>query len=346
MEITEEKENSVKMLDKIKLTLEEYEEIVPMDKYLLLAKEYKKLCLSFDKLLTKEKDRNRKFIEVKRELLSAHQEDLKVLKNEIENYKREVFKYRTILKDKEHVSQHTKDENNVSNDKPILKDEVNNLIIKHFSEDKIKGIIDEVIQQLSTTTLDFSKITISFFDDNKILLLQRAIYRRIMVVIESDSSSVVSAITNTILRDNYNYIHIEFAKKVLEYSNISRGVFKFFENHFVEDDSGVRWNSFAITRFMGEYLKQTESFYRNEEEYSKYIKRLADINSRQPSLDETNENINESMAERKRVEKLISLYKLRLTDEESKISDVIQKYKSLLDGVTKSLLQKRIVIKK
>ena len=118
-----------------------------------------------------------------------------------------------------------------------------------------------------------------------------------MVIIESDSSSIVSAITNTILRDHYNYVHKEFANKVLKASNISRGVFKFFENNFVEDDTGTRWNSFAITRFMGEYLKQTESYYQNKDEFEKYSARLQELSL----MDETDEK----MAERKKLKNLL-----------------------------------------
>ncbi len=342
--MTEEaKDQKQEILVRIKNTLELYQENVPMDQYLFLAKEYKRMCLSFDKLLSKEKDRNRKFIEVKRELLTVHQEEIKNLKNDIktiaienENLKRDVLKYTMIVKDQENSK--AQENSKTINEKPILQDEINNLIIKHFSEEQIKILLDDVIIHLASTTLDFSKITLSFFDDNKIILLQRAIYRRVMVIIESDSSSIVSAITNTILRDHYNYVHKEFANKVLKASNISRGVFKFFENNFVEDDTGTRWNSFAITRFMGEYLKQTESYYYNKDEFEKYSARLQELSL----MDETDEK----MAERKKVEKLVSLYKLRIADEEGKISDIIEKYKSLLEGVTKTLLQKRIIIKK
>ncbi len=346
----EEKDQKQEILVRIKNTLELYQENVPMEQYLFLAKEYKRICISFDKLLSKEKDRNRKFIEVKRELLTVHQEEIKNLKDDIktikfenENLKIDVLKYKMIVKDQENskADEHTQ----TTNEKPILLDEINNLIMKHFSEEQIKIIFDDVITHLASTTLDFSKITLSFFDDNKILLLQRAIYRRVMVIIKSDSSSIVSPITNTILRDNYNYVHKEFAKKALEASNISRGVFKFFENHFVEDDTGTRWNSFAITRFMGEYLKQTESYYCNKDEFKKYSARLIDFNHQELSLmDETNEKMAEFMAERKKVEKLVSLYKLRIADEEGKISNIIEKYKSLLEGVTKTLLQKRIIM--
>ena len=82
--MTEEaKDQKQEILVRIKNTLELYQENVPMDQYLFLAKEYKRMCLSFDKLLSKEKDRNRKFKEVKRELLTVHQEEIKNLKNDI-----------------------------------------------------------------------------------------------------------------------------------------------------------------------------------------------------------------------------------------------------------------------
>jgi DNA integrity scanning protein DisA with diadenylate cyclase activity len=210
----------------------------------------------------------------------------------------------------------------------------------------MQKLLGEVVDQLSDTIFNFSKITLTFFDDNKILLLQRTIYKKVMVIVNSDSSSLVSGITNTILRDHFFLIHELFAKKILEASNISRGVFKFFEQHFVEEENGTRWSSFAITRFMNEYSKEVDEYKRFEDEYYTNLKRLEGYRGVEDELEEDFHKHNEHMNEKRKIERLVSLFKLKMGEQEEKISEIKGKYEALVDGTAKTLLQKRLVVKK
>lgn len=332
---------SKSILQEIKETLEKYDEAVPMASYISLAKEYKSVCVKFDRLLEKERDRNHKFVQVKRDLTEQHQNSIKDLKAEIDKYKRDALKYKTILRDKGLIKG-----GGSSNDKPILKEDISQIMEKNFSEKSIKELLIEVIDELVKGTLNFNKITVSFFDDNKILLLQRSIYKKVMTTIESDSSSIVSGITNTILRDYYIFAHEEFATRVLEASAVTRGVFKFFENNFVEvEGSKARWNSFAITRFMGDYISQTENLRQIDKKFHDAVKGLEDMKTFEDELDLSFDEYNRKNEDKKKIEKLIHLYKLQLADEEHKLGESHHSYKSLLEGTTKFLLQKRVVIK-
>ena len=251
--MSDTKLDNVDMLERIKEVLNEYEDTVPMEEYLLLVKEYKELCVKFERLLQKERERNHKFVNVKKELTEKFEDDIKELNFQIEEYKRENLRYRTILKEKGLLGKS-------SQDRFLLKQDVHELIEKYFPGEKVQELILDVVDDLTNSVLDFSNITLKFFDDNKILLLQRAIYKRVMVITEIDNPQILTAITNTILREHFVLIHREFAKRVLEASAVGRGVFKFLENQFIEiDEESERWNNFAVMRFMKEYIyKQKE----------------------------------------------------------------------------------------
>jgi hypothetical protein len=331
------------ILLEIKKTLEHCSTNVPMDQYITLAKEYKKVCVNFERLLEKERERNHKFINVKRELLEAHSEDIKEIKQERDSFKRELEGCKKGIK-----SSSTSDSSKKgSEDEVILQDDIQGIISSKFSEESLRDMIREIVKHLSETTFDFNKISVSFFDENKIILLQRSIYKSILPIIESESSSTLSAITNTILRDYYVFSHEEFAKRVLEASDITRGVFKFFETHFIEvAESKARWNSFAITRFMHEYSESTTHLHKLEEKLSNAIKLKEEfVLTAEDELEMDIDEYNSKSEDRKKLEKLILTYKAKISAEEDKLGDTQKTYQTLLEGVTKFLLQKRSVIR-
>ena len=84
------------MMQEIEETLTEFKYNIPMDNYLGLVKEYRDTCIRFNKLLAKEKDRNRKFVSVKRNLVESHSSEIKGMKDEIDDHKRIASKYKSI----------------------------------------------------------------------------------------------------------------------------------------------------------------------------------------------------------------------------------------------------------
>ncbi len=328
------------ILKRIKGVLDEYEDTVPMEEYLLLVKEYKELCVKFEKLLQKERERNHKFVNVKRELTAKYENEIKELSLQIEEYKRENLQYRTLLKEKGLLG-------NNKEDRPVLKPEIHKIIEKHFPSEKIKELLVDVVDDLTNSVLDFHKIKLSFFDDNKVLLLQRAIYKRVMVITEIDDPQILTAITNTILREHFVFVHRELAKRVLEASAVNHGVFKFLENQFIEiDEESERWNNFAVMRFMKEYLYKQKTMLKLKEKLTKAVEKLELL---EKSTDENSEDIQDYKQKsraKKRLEREIRSIKYELAELEQEFnSSYRENYQLLLEGVTKFLLEKRISIK-
>lgn len=330
--------DNINIIEDIKETLDKYDDEVPMGHYLLIVKEFKRVCNNFDNLREKETARNHKFMEVKRTLLLENQDISKKHSLEVSDLKREVLKYKSQVLDK--------DNENSKNGNVSIEDEIAKIIEEHFNSHKIIAILDEVVINLLSGNFTFEKITLSMFDSHKITFLQRVIYKVVMVTIESNSTTIISAVTNAILRKSFAYIHEKFAIKLLEASNVERGVFKFFETYTVEEDSGTRWNSFAITRFMSEYIQNNLMI----EKIRLSLEKHRVVLSKMDKIDDDSEmdfaKHNNLMVERKKVEKAIHLYKLKLSEEEKQLEQKQVKYNNLLKATTKLLLQKRRVFSK
>jgi len=334
-------EQSKVVLEKIKKTLATYNDTVPMKDYIFLAKEYEQVCIKLGKLLQKEKDRNHKFVQHKRELIEEYQTSIKEWKTRADEYKREALRYQAILRDKGLIKDET--------DKPMLQEDINIIINELFLEDSIKDFIKEIVNELTQTTMNPKNITLSFFEENKVIFLQRAIYKRIITLLDIDSSSILNTIANTILRENFIFIHEEFAKKILEASAVSRGVFKFFENNFIEiKGSEIRWNTFAVTKFMKSYLSRKKVVDKIESQLNDAITQLKAIKKDLESDSESDDmkSYKLKQEEKKELEKTVNRLKQQIVEEREKMIDDIETYQKLLQGVTKLLLKKRAIKKK
>jgi len=328
------------ILKDIENTLTEFKYNIPMNNYLSLVKEYRDTCVKLNRLLTKEKDRNRKFVTVKRELTESHNKEMKNLQHDIDDQKRVIAKCKemVITNEKKNVVP----EDNLKN----IRQDIDRVIAEHFSGQKIDIILNKIVQDLTSQnqSFDFHKVDLHFLDYHKITVLQRSIYKIVMATIETNSTSVVSAITNTILRNKYRYIHQRLAKKVLEASHVSRGVFKFFGDIFIEQTDGKRWSSFAITRFMGEYFTQISLLKKIDKELSEYINQNSDIRT---VVDESELELNEEYEKTqmsRKLDKAINKLTVKLSEEQLKFSDMKLKYDDLLDAVIRVLLEKRRTI--
>ena len=342
-----EKVDKHHIIQEIESTLTKYKQQVPTENYLSLVKEYRDVCIKLNRLLAKEKDRNRKIVSVKRKLIEEHIDEMKGIKDKVNDYKRIISKYKSIVENPKKIVEHKEKKCADDNIQGIQQD-INSIINTSFSGNNIRDILHDIINHLTAPNsyFDFQKIGLQTFDAHKIQVLQRAIYKVVMNVIESDSTSVVSAITNTIFRNQFQYIHTQFAKKILEASNISRGVFKFFGDIFIEQSNGQRWNSFAITRFMKEYTEQQTAILDLKNDLNQLQNRSKEI---KPILDklelEFSEDYYEVAKQSKKLDRIIHKQALHLSEEEVKFSDLKEKYDELLFSVTKTLLEKRRVIK-
>jgi hypothetical protein len=227
----------------------------------------------------------------------------------------------------------------------ILKDDINQITSQHFSNEDRDKLLSDVVFTLSKTVLNFSKVDIRFFEDNKIILLQRAIFKKVKLKIGSDSSNVVAGVTNTILRDNFKHIHKEFARKVLEASDVDKGVFKFFGDVAVYDEDGIRWNSSAITRFMHDYLRSIRIIERLNHDIVQLTQKSKEYESIEDDLEMDIDEYNERFQEREKADKLLDVCRTKIVEEEKKLSDLEIDYNNLLKAVTKTLLQTKILHK-
>jgi phosphoenolpyruvate carboxylase len=267
------------------------------------------------------------------------------MQTQVNDYKRVIEKYKLGANNPKHLANKT---NNVIKNVQSIHTDINSIINESFSGNNIQEILQNIIKHLTAPNsyFDFQKITLQTFDSHKIQVLQRAIYKVVTNIIETESTSVVSAITNTILRNKFQYIHTQFAKHILDASNISRGVFKFFGDICVEQTEGQRWHSFAITRFMKEYSEQQTFIKELKDEIIKLRNRLKKM---QPVLEklelEFSEEYYELAKKSKQLERLIHKQVVYLSEEKLKFADLKGKYDELLFAVTKTLLEKRRVIK-
>jgi len=337
------------IIQEIESTLTKYRQQVPTENYLSLVKEYRDVCIKLNKLLAKEKDRNRKFVYVKRKLIEDHTTEMREMNAKVSDYRRIIEKYKSIMHKKSSSTVVTHKEKKYSDDDSIqnIQQDIDEIIEKFFSGDNIREILDEIINNLTAPNsyFDFQKINLTTFDTHKIQVLQRAIYKVVMKKIETDSTSVVSAITNTILRKQFQYLHTQFAKKVLKASNIQRGVFKFFGDVFVEQSNGQRWNSFAITRFMKEYSEENIVLVELQTKLDGLQGQLKELTPILNKLElESSNEYYEVAKQVKKFERLIHREALHLSEEQIKFSDLKEKYDELLFAVTKTLLEKRRVI--
>jgi uncharacterized protein YejL (UPF0352 family) len=318
-------------LEHIESVLNAHHKEIPSQEYVKLFQEYKNLCISYTKLLKKEKERNYKFINVKKTLIEEHEKITHDLHIELDEYKR---------LSKECLKNKKKHSDNIIN----VKQNIDLIIKKYFGDENIKKILKTIIEQLTKkdAPLDFSKIDLQFFEFNKINLLQRAIYKVVKETINSNTTAVISAVTNTILRENYKFIHYRFAKKVLKAANISRGVFKFFGENFVEDDENTRWSSYAITRFMNDYFEQIKKLKNLDKELVLHKKILHNLKEELDELDSSQFNQAESIkTEIRKHEKIVHDYLMELGESEIIFSELKLKYQKLLEAVTITLIQKR-----
>jgi predicted RNase H-like nuclease (RuvC/YqgF family) len=299
-----------------------YSESVPIKSYLFMVREYKRSCRKITYLIKKDRDKNHKIVEIQRKY-----------KEEISALKREIKKYKTMLSEKEEQENF------------ILKDDINQITSQHFSNEDRDKLLSDVVFTLSKTVLNFSKVDIRFFEDNKIILLQRAIFKKVKLKIGSDSSNVVAGVTNTILRDNFKHIHKEFARKVLEASDVDKGVFKFFGDVAVYDEDGIRWNSSAITRFMHDYLRSIRIIERLNHDIVQLTQKSKEYESIEDDLEMDIDEYNERFQEREKADKLLDVCRTKIVEEEKKLSDLEIDYNNLLKAVTKTLLQTKILHK-
>jgi hypothetical protein len=329
-----------KLLKSAKFVLENYKEHVPIKAYMFVLREYKKACKRVNRVIEKERERNHKFVQKKSQLYNSHQEEILALKSELYEKRREVVRYKTVLKDRGLLKEGESD-----SEKLVLKEDIHKILKERLSGEDLTDLLDRVVKDVTKSVFNFSRINITFFEENKILILQRAIFKRVQISLESDSSSLISGAVNTILRDNFIYLHRELAKKVLEASDVDRGVFKFFESYFVTDESGNRWSAFAITRFMHEYLVPVRVLERLENDLDRLILKLAEYRAIEDDLEMEFETYSGKVEEKKKIERLIDLSKTKISEEEEKIAELEKRYELLLEGVTKLLLQKKVIYK-
>ena len=346
LDVKEESKDSNIILEEIENTLTEYKYNIPMDNYISLVKEYRDTCIRFNRLLAKEKDRNRKFVSVKQKMVDTHKNEIKNMKNEIDIHKRAVAKCKSMVTPNNENRKNSEKQTFSDDNLKSIRDDIDHVIEDYFSGEKIDKIMYQILTDLTAPNhnLDFSKINIAFLDAHKITLLQRSIYKVVMATIETNSTAVISAITNTILRNQYRSIHNLFAKKILKASNLKRGVFKFFGDIFIEQEDGTRWSSFAITRFMGEYLSQINVLRKLDKELSSYKE---SINSSEDAsiILESNEEYYEKALENRGKDRLIHQHTIQLSEEQLKFSEMKIKYDNLLEATTRTILEKRPVLK-
>jgi hypothetical protein len=220
------------------------------------------------------------------------------------------------------------------------------IIAEKYPNEKSSEILSLLINELSKTIFNFQKISISYFEENKLVFLQRAFARKIQADLEEDSPALVNQIVNLILKENFKHIHESFAEKVLQASDVDRGIFKFFENHVIEDEDKTRWNTFAITRFMNEYMKHTNNVERLKNDIKKLEEKKVSANESENKLsgdEEKKEELKKVVAEKKKVERLLHLCETKKTESEIELRRIEKQYLLLHEATTNFLMQTRIV---
>ncbi|EJF06020.1 hypothetical protein ThvES_00019220, partial [Thiovulum sp. ES] len=220
------------------------------------------------------------------------------------------------------------------------------IIAEKYPKEKSSEILSLLINELSKTIFNFQKISISYFEENKLVFLQRAFGRKIQADLEEDSPTLVNQIVNLILKENFKHIHEVFAEKVLEASDVDRGIFKFFENHVIEDEDKTRWNTFAITRFMNEYMKHTSNVERLKHDIEKLEEKKISANESENKLsgdEEKKEELKKVVAEKKKIERLLHMCETKKTESEIELRRIEKQYLLLHEATTIFLMQTRIV---
>jgi hypothetical protein len=347
--------------------------------YLTAVEKYREACEKIDKMSKKEREKNQKFMNAQKKLKDEHEETLISLKHDLKDVQRELNKYKNSFseKDKEilelqnilaqknkELENYTTPFTNPTKAQSFLTPEpkktqapkeekrvseapnAEKIIAEKYPNEKSSEIISLLINELSKTIFNFQKISISYFEENKLVFLQRAFARKIQADLEDDSPALVNQIVNLILKDNFKHIHESFAEKVLQASDVDRGIFKFFENHVIEDEDKTRWNTFAITRFMNEYMKHTNNVERLKNDIKKLEEKKVSANESENKLsgdEEKKEELKKVVAEKKKVERLLHLCETKKTESEIELRRIEKQYLLLHEATTNFLMQTRIV---
>jgi hypothetical protein len=328
------------LLKNVKEVLDKHGEQIPKDEYLVLFEKQKESCKKVNKLTVKEREKNQKFMKAQKDLKKEHEETLSNLKHELKEAKREVLKYKTILKDKGWVAEET---NETEPEKVVLNDDVESTLQEYFPVEKTQEMLSNLINDLAKSILNFQKISVSFFEENKIIVLQRAIAKRVQEELNSPSATLVTGVTNSLLRTHFEFIHQRFAVKILEASDVERGIFKFFEKYLIEDSETTRWNTYAITRFMNEYMSHTRNIARLKHDLVKLDEKKNEHIAEEKDIETDANSYKEIVKARKKVERLIQLCDTKKRESEVELNRMNRQYILLHTAVTKFIMEHRVV---
>jgi chromosome segregation ATPase len=349
------------------------QEVIEREEYLAVIEKHKEACEKIDQLTSKKRERNQKLLNVQTTLRQEHEEAMTALKQKLKDTQRELIKYKTALAEREkelkkYTTHHTAltaaqsflspapakpVEKKVSPPIPQKKENKNNslkivevekVIAEHFPKEKSEELLGEIIESASKTLLNFKKISVTYFEENKLIVLQGALSRKIKTDLNLNSPLLVNGVTSRVLKNNFQFIHEAFAKKVLEASNVQRGIFKFFENYTVEDNENTRWNSFSITRFMTAYLED----YQHIEKYNNELKTLeklkVTLKEKEAVADEENQaEVQKLSSEVERGERTLQTLAVKKQEAEINLRRVTKQYDLLLNATTDFLMETRIV---
>ena|GEM_PF-4544785 len=316
---------------RIKSILGDHTNLLNYREYVFIAKKLKATCQRKERLICKLRLQAKLNREMKDHFLNM-EDEIEKLKLQLKVEKTKVIKYDSFLRDKGIK---------VSKDEILLKEHLNEILERHFNAKEIIELVKDIVDEVSHTVFDFQKIQVDFFGENRIFVIQQAIYQKIQNVIKTDDLNVLNGIKNIILEKNLDKFHSLFATKILEASKVETGIFKFFNGDLIEDSDGVRWSSFAITRFMKDYqsiLDKKREVELKLEWLNKALKNCQVI-SEEDSVDYR--EYSNRLEEKKKIEKDISKNSLDLFNAKNRVSEEHLKYKKLQKAVTKAILSKK-----
>jgi hypothetical protein len=330
-----------KLVERIKKIIEyRYQHTLPLGVYILMAKEYKKACKeSFSEI-----DRLKK--------------ELKEREEELKKYKKSDIESEFVVDDEDSDVEIERAVEEMSGDL------IENLINRYLPQTELEELIERVVQLLLRSNFNLNRIDLRFFEEHKISSLQKGLFQEVQKRISGQDQVVIGKVTNRIIKSNFQYIHQLFAEEVLEAANVNRGVFKFFDGFFVEDKEGNRWSTYAITRFMREYVSVREAIKSENMNLEKCETKMGELRERDVDLwkrvseaksgkysEEERSGLREKIkAERtelkesvKKVERSIRHSQTALVEKEFSFKRADKEYTLLLDGVTNALIHTKAI---
>jgi hypothetical protein len=336
--------------------------------YLIILEKYREACQKIDKMTTKDREKSMKFMNAQKNLKAEHEQAVTSLKQELKNTQRDLTKSHNIIIEKQEELLKCKPLEEKAPEPVVPKEEIRKappkevkkvkkeksqevleaekLVAENYPEERALEILEKLINELARTVLNFKKISITYFEEYKLIILHRAFSRRVQKELGISSTPVINQVSNIILKTNFKYIHEIFAKRVLEASDVDRGIFKFFEKYVIEDDDQTRWNSFAITRFMNEYMTHTRNIEKLKDEIQKLESKRAlavEEEKKLRSAMESKEEIKKMILERKKSDKLIQEASTKKSESEIEVRRISKQYVLLEKATTKFLMQSRVV---